>query len=43
VREISLVTSSSFPRKVLLQKMQEEIIKALPEDITPKNRNVLEI
>lgn len=43
VREISLITKASFPRKVLLQKLQEEIITSLPADINPKNRNVIEI
>ena len=43
VREISLITKATFPRKVLLQKIQEEIIRSLPADITPKNRNVIDI
>ncbi|MCW3127449.1 MAG: Transcriptional regulator [Bacteroidetes bacterium] len=43
VREISLVTKATFPRGVLLQRIQEEIIRSLPSDINPKNRNVLPI
>lgn len=44
VREISLITLKSFPRKVLLQKLKEEVIKALPSDCGQvKNKHVLNI
>lgn len=43
VREISLVTKASFPRLVLLQRVQEEIIRSLPEDVNPKAKKVIEI
>jgi len=42
VREISLVALKSFPRKVLLQKLKEDIIKVLPNECSNiKNKNVL--
>jgi LysR family hydrogen peroxide-inducible transcriptional activator len=44
VREISLVALKNFPRKVILDKLKEEIIKALPPECsTSKNKNVLNI
>jgi LysR family hydrogen peroxide-inducible transcriptional activator len=44
VREISLVALKTFPRKVLLQKLKEEIIKSLPTECgTIKNKSVLNI
>ena len=42
VREISLVALKSFPRKVLLQKLKEDIIKVLPAECgNIKNKNIL--
>jgi LysR family hydrogen peroxide-inducible transcriptional activator len=44
VREISLVALKSFPRKVLLQKLKEDIIKVLPTECgSIKNKNILNI
>lgn len=44
VREISLVSLKSFPRKVLLEKLHNEIIKSLPADFTNiKSKKVLSI
>lgn len=44
VREISLVALKTFPRKVLLQKLKDEIIKSLPSECgNIKNKSVLDI
>lgn len=43
VREISLVTKATFPRHVLLQRIQEEIIRSLPDDVNPKAKKIVEI
>ncbi len=41
VREISLVTKDTFPRHVLLQRIQEEIIRSLPDDVNPKAKKII--
>ena len=44
VREISLVALKTFPRKVLLQRLKDEIIKSLPAECgNIKNKSVLDI
>jgi len=44
VREVSLVALKTFPRKVLLQKLKEEIIKSLPPECGPiKHKSIINI
>jgi LysR family hydrogen peroxide-inducible transcriptional activator len=43
VREVSLVTTKTFPRKMILEKMKEEILSALPFDLHKGKRKVIGI
>jgi len=44
VREISLVVTTDFPRKKLLEHLRAEIIKAVPEEMrNPKQKKLTEI
>lgn len=43
VREVSLVTTKTFPRKMILEKMKEQILSALPFDIHNGKRKVIGI